>query len=256
MKNNWISVKNLLALTLVYSALVLVTVTCSKVPRGISNYDAKPSLPSQPYVYLDNGSGTNDEFISDQMIQDDSRNSISDASVALGRVLFYDKRLSLNNTVACASCHKQNLAFADNVAFSSGFGGKVTLRNSMAILNPVFNNNMFGTIRMHQERTYPGRVSGTNLHNPDFAALARAYGGHGEVVDQTADFAPALARALAYTAQEHLPAVIELRYDGNLAQPMWTAKRSAPRSHIFCMHSFLKNQNLTSAKIKATTLEI
>ncbi len=83
----------------------------------------------------------------------------------------------------------------------------------------VFNNNMFGTIRMHQERTYPGRVSGTNLHNPDFAALARAYGGHGEVVDQTADFAPALARALAYTAQEHLPAVIELRYDGNLITP-------------------------------------
>jgi len=83
----------------------------------------------------------------------------------------------------------------------------------------VFNNNMFGTIRMHQERTYPGRVSGTNLHNPDFAALARAYGGHGEVVDQTADFAPALARALAYTAQEQLPAVIELRYDGNLITP-------------------------------------
>ena len=83
----------------------------------------------------------------------------------------------------------------------------------------VFNNNMFGTIRMHQERTYPGRVSGTNLHNPDFAALARAYGGHGEVVDETADFAPALWRALAYTAEEHLPAVIELRYDGNLITP-------------------------------------
>ena len=83
----------------------------------------------------------------------------------------------------------------------------------------VFNNNMFGTIRMHQERTYPGRVSGTNLHNPDFAALARAYGGHGEVVDQTADFAPALARALAFAAEHHLPAVIELRYDGNLITP-------------------------------------
>jgi acetolactate synthase-1/2/3 large subunit len=47
----------------------------------------------------------------------------------------------------------------------------------------VFNNSMFGTIRMHQEKTYPGRVSGTTLHNPDFAALARAYGGHGEVVE-------------------------------------------------------------------------
>ena len=83
----------------------------------------------------------------------------------------------------------------------------------------VFNNSMFGTIRMHQERTYPGRVSGTELHNPDFAALAQAYGAHGEVVETTAAFGPALARALAHTRAEHLPAVIELRYDGNLITP-------------------------------------
>lgn len=83
----------------------------------------------------------------------------------------------------------------------------------------VFNNNMFGTIRMHQERSYPGRVSGTGLHNPDFAALARAYGGHGEVVDKTGEFAPALRRALAHAEQHKLPAVIELRYDGNLITP-------------------------------------
>ncbi|WP_036172999.1 thiamine pyrophosphate-binding protein [Massilia sp. 9096] len=83
----------------------------------------------------------------------------------------------------------------------------------------VFNNGMFGTIRMHQEREYPGRVSGTGLHNPDFAALARAYGGQGEVVEATADFAPALARAIAYTRAHSLPALIELRYDGNLITP-------------------------------------
>jgi acetolactate synthase-1/2/3 large subunit len=83
----------------------------------------------------------------------------------------------------------------------------------------VFNNGMFGTIRMHQEREYPGRVSGTGLHNPDFAALARAYGGQGEVVEATADFAPALARAIAYTREKSLPALIELRYDGNLITP-------------------------------------
>ncbi len=83
----------------------------------------------------------------------------------------------------------------------------------------VFNNGMFGTIRMHQELHYPGRVSGTALHNPDFAALAVAYGGHGEVVEATADFAPALERALAYANSERLPAVIELRYDGNLITP-------------------------------------
>ncbi|MCU6499640.1 thiamine pyrophosphate-binding protein [Rugamonas sp. A1-17] len=83
----------------------------------------------------------------------------------------------------------------------------------------VFNNGMFGTIRMHQELHYPGRVSGTQLHNPDFAALAVAYGGHGEVVSTTAEFAPALERALAYANGEQLPAVIELRYDGNLITP-------------------------------------
>ena len=63
----------------------------------------------------------------------------------------------------------------------------------------VFNNGMFGTIRMHQEKNYPGRVSGTALHNPDFAALAVAYGASGEVVETTAAFAPALARALEHT---------------------------------------------------------
>jgi acetolactate synthase-1/2/3 large subunit len=83
----------------------------------------------------------------------------------------------------------------------------------------VFNNRMFGTIRMHQERTYPGRVSGTDLENPDFAALAQAYGGLGDIVESTAQFAPALQRALAFTREKQLPAVIELRYDGNLITP-------------------------------------
>ena len=83
----------------------------------------------------------------------------------------------------------------------------------------VFNNQMFGTIRMHQEREYPGRVSGTTLHNPDFAAVARAFGGHGETVEATGDFAPALQRALAFSREQNLPAVIELRYDGNLITP-------------------------------------
>lgn len=83
----------------------------------------------------------------------------------------------------------------------------------------VFNNGMFGTIRMHQEREYPGRVSGTELHNPDFAALAKAYGGQGEVVETTAEFGPALERALAFANAEKLPAIIELRYDANLITP-------------------------------------
>ena len=74
----------------------------------------------------------------------------------------------------------------------------------------VANNGRYGTIRMHQEKHYPGRVSGTALANPDFAALARAYGGHGEVVTQQDDLAEAFARARA----SGLPAVIELQLDG------------------------------------------
>jgi acetolactate synthase-1/2/3 large subunit len=73
----------------------------------------------------------------------------------------------------------------------------------------VVNNGMYGTIRMHQEREYPERVSGTMLKNPDFAALARAYGLHGEIVEKTADFAAAFERA----SQARTASLIELRVD-------------------------------------------
>ena len=71
----------------------------------------------------------------------------------------------------------------------------------------VFNNQMYGTIRMHQERAYPWRVSGTALTNPDFAKYIEAFGGHGEVVTATADFAPAFRRAV----ESGRPALLELR---------------------------------------------
>lgn len=87
------------------------------------------------------------------------------------------------------------------------------------ILIVVFNNGMYGTIRMHQEREFPARVSGTELSNPDFAALARAFGGFGAVVEHTADFAATLSEALNFIKQQQLPALIELRYDGNLITP-------------------------------------
>ncbi|HKW38642.1 MAG TPA: thiamine pyrophosphate-binding protein [Burkholderiales bacterium] len=73
----------------------------------------------------------------------------------------------------------------------------------------VVNNGMYGTIRMHQEREYPARVYATALRNPDFAALARAYGAHGERVEETAEFAPAFERA----AKSGKPALIEVRID-------------------------------------------
>ena len=74
---------------------------------------------------------------------------------------------------------------------------------------------MFGTIRMHQERHYPGRVSGTDLVNPDFGALAEAFGAHGAVVERTEDFAAAFDAALGAGR----PAVIELRVDPEALTP-------------------------------------
>lgn len=79
----------------------------------------------------------------------------------------------------------------------------------------VVNNGMYGTIRMHQERTYPGRVSGTDLHNPDFAQLARAYGLHAETVEATEQFASAFERCQA----SGKPALIEIRLDPEALTP-------------------------------------
>lgn len=68
-------------------------------------------------------------------------NPITDWGATLGRVLFYDKTLSINNSVACASCHKQSLSFADDNAFSLGFDGALTRRNSMALVNVKYYRN-------------------------------------------------------------------------------------------------------------------
>src|SRR3546814_12879901 len=73
----------------------------------------------------------------------------------------------------------------------------------------VCNNGMYGTSRAHQARHHPGRPIAIELVNPDFAALIRAYGGHGETVSRTEEFAPALDRAIS----SGRPAVVELRMD-------------------------------------------
>ena len=67
----------------------------------------------------------------------------------------------------------------------------------LPLLVVLLDNAMYGTIRMHQEKHYPGRVSATQLKNPDFRGYAEVFGGHGERVERTAEFAPALARARA-----------------------------------------------------------
>jgi acetolactate synthase-1/2/3 large subunit len=79
----------------------------------------------------------------------------------------------------------------------------------------VVNNNMYGTIRMHQEREFPARVYGTSLVNPDFAAFATAFGAHGELVETTEQFGPALERAM----KAGKPALIEIRIDPEAITP-------------------------------------
>ena len=85
----------------------------------------------------------------------------------------------------------------------------------------LVNNGMYGTIRMHQERHYPGPVVGTDLVNPDFAAYARAFGAYGATVTETAQFADALERALAAGT----PALIELRTDPEAINPRTTLSK-------------------------------
>jgi acetolactate synthase-1/2/3 large subunit len=82
----------------------------------------------------------------------------------------------------------------------------------------VVNNNMYGTIRMHQEREFPGRVIGTELRNPDFVAFAKAYGAHGERVERTTDFPAAFERAVS----ARTPALVELRIDPEAITPRTT----------------------------------
>jgi len=91
----------------------------------------------------------------------------------------------------------------------------------------IVNNRSYGTIRMHQERDYPKRVSGTDLANPDFAALARAYGAKAETVEKTADFAPALDRALGQRGIRLLHIKTDVEQISN--QTTISKLRSSPR---------------------------
>jgi acetolactate synthase-1/2/3 large subunit len=87
------------------------------------------------------------------------------------------------------------------------------------VLILIFNNGMYGTIRMHQERQYPARVIGTELVNPRFDLMAQSFGGFGKVVESSAQFAPVLAEAIDFTRARKLPAVIELRTDAQVITP-------------------------------------
>lgn len=100
------------------------------------------------------------------------------------------------------------------------------VRYNLPIITVLVNNGIYGTIRMHQEREYPGRVSATGLTNPDFASYARAFGGHGETVERTEDFADAFLRARA----SGKPAIIEVKLDPEAITPTRTLSQIRDRT--------------------------
>jgi acetolactate synthase-1/2/3 large subunit len=123
--------------------------------------------------------------------------------------------------VAAKLAHPERTVFAlcgDGDFLMTGQEIATAAQYGASFVAMVVNNGIYGTIRMHQEREYPGRVYGTELRNPDFAAYARAFGGHGETVARTADFAAAYERAAA----SGKPAIIELKIDPDAITPATT----------------------------------
>lgn len=123
---------------------------------------------------------------------------------------------------------KTVVAFAGDGCFlMNGQDFATAVQYDLPIIVLVIDNRMYGTIRMHQEREFPGRVSATELKNPDFAAYARAFGGHGERVERTEEFIPAFERAKA----SGKPAILHLLIDPEAITPTTTisAIRNRPR---------------------------
>jgi len=108
------------------------------------------------------------------------------------------------------------IAFAGDGDFlMTGQEFATAVQYQLRVIVIVVDNGMYGTIRMHQERHYPGRVVATGLRNPDFAAYARAFGGHGASVERTADFFPAFDAA----CRSGLPAILHVKVDPEALTP-------------------------------------
>jgi len=120
------------------------------------------------------------------------------------------KRLHPDRQVVCIAGDGDFLMNAQEYA--------TAVQYDLPVITVIADNGLYGTIRMHQEREYPGRISATILKNPDFVAFARAFGGFGVLVEKTADF-PAAFRAAEKSGK---PALIQLRIDPDAITPGMT----------------------------------
>jgi acetolactate synthase-1/2/3 large subunit len=141
---------------------------------------------------------------------------------AVAASLLYPKRCVIN-----LAGDGDFLMTGQELATATGYRAG-TGANSGKLISIVIDNGTYGTIRMHQEREYPGRVSGSDLFNPDFAALAEAYGWSAARVTETEQFEPAFAAALA----SDRPTLIHIRLDADVStsRSTLTAIRQAARN--------------------------
>lgn len=168
-------------------------------------------LPDDGFVT--NGAGNYSQWVHRYFQFKGYRSGLAPTSGSMG--------YGLPAAIAAKLAHPERpvVCFAGDGCFAMTFnelGTAVQYGLPMVIL--IANNGMYGTIRMHQERNFPGRPNGTSLVNPDFAALARAHGAEGATVSRSADFETAFRDGLA----ADVPFVIDLRLDPEAITPMLT----------------------------------
>lgn len=126
-------------ISLTFLSMICLLVSSCKPDEPLPYKSSIPSLPENSFQYA-NPSIPSKML---QVVDQDQLNAITNEGATLGRVLFYDKKLSINNAVACASCHRQEAGFSDPDRFSVGFEGRKTTRNSPAIVNTVSQSSFF-----------------------------------------------------------------------------------------------------------------
>ena len=187
------------------------------IPGAVQMWDVMQHLESilPPDAILTNGAGNYATWVHRFHRYRGFRTQLAPTSGAMG--------YGVPAAVAAKAVHPDRvvIAFAGDGCFlMTGQELATAVQYRLNVIFIVVNNNMYGTIRMHQEREFPGHVHGTALVNPDFAAYARAFGASGEVVERTAEFAPAFERAM----KAGRPALIEIRIDPEAISPNTTLR--------------------------------